>query len=336
MNIKPIIILVITTQLYAQTEAQRNFGQGDLINLLRQGGGSSGNVEDITRNVFVDGNNLPGEINKDGQRCVPKVIQVEETVYERGMECHHSFKKKCHLTYITDYASAAEKKCETNFKKNCHITFKPVPHTEKVKKCHTPYVKECGDGIEGPEVCSTQYENHCETKYKTYELEQDEPECKMVEELRCQNVTVELFHIDQGETDKPFAVKEKCEKWPVQKCDLVKKNIKKVHPDVECKKVPRQVCAPSNCNTKPGEEICHEESRTQIQNVPEEECDLEPEENCRMESSLVPRLVPKQNCVKVPKEVCVNTKKNPKKVTKPIVKQWCYNPNDLTKKVEDL
>ncbi|XP_040582412.2 uncharacterized protein [Lepeophtheirus salmonis] len=158
----------------------------------------------------------------------------------------------------------------------------------------------------------------------------------MVEELRCQNVTVELFHIDQGETDKPFAVKEKCEKWPVQKCELVKKNIKKVHPDVECKKVPRQVCAPSNCNTKPGEEICHEESRTQIQNVPEEECDLEPEENCRMESSLVPRLVPKQNCVKVPKEVCVNTKKNPKKVTKPIVKQWCYDPNDLTKKVEDL
>ncbi|CAB4067458.1 unnamed protein product [Lepeophtheirus salmonis] len=161
---------VITTQLYAQTEAQRSFDKGDLISLLRQGGGSSGNVEDLTRNVFVDGNNLPGEINKDGQRCVPKVIQVEETVYERGMECHHSFKKK--------------------------------PHTEKVKKCHTPYVKECGDGIEGPEVCSTQYENHCETKYKTYELEQDEPECKMVEELRCQNVTVELFHIDQGETDK--------------------------------------------------------------------------------------------------------------------------------------
>ncbi|CAB4066065.1 unnamed protein product [Lepeophtheirus salmonis] len=192
----------------------------------------------------------------------------------------------------------------------------PVPHTEKVKKCHTPFVKECGEGIDGPEVCSTQYENHCETKYKTYELEQDEPDCKMVEELRCQNRNVK--------------------KWPVQKCDLVKKNVKKVHPESECKKVPRQVCAPSNCKTKPGEEICNEESITQIQNVPEEDCDLEPEENCRMESSLVPRLVPKQNCVKVPKEVCVNTKKNPKKVTKPIVKQWCYDPNDLTKKVEDL
>ncbi|XP_040569860.1 uncharacterized protein [Lepeophtheirus salmonis] len=227
MNIKPIIILVITTQLYAQTEAQRNFGQGDLINILRQGGGSSGNVEDITRNVFVDGNNLPGEINKDGKRCVPKL------------------QEKCHLTYITDYASAAEKKCETNFKKNCHITFKPVPHTEKVKKCHTPYVKECGDGIEGPEVCSTQYENHCETKYKTYELEQDEPECKMVEELRCQNVTVELFHIDQGETDKPFAVKEKCEKWPVQKCDLVKKNIKRFTLMSNAKKSPDKSVLPA-------------------------------------------------------------------------------------------
>ncbi|CAB4067454.1 unnamed protein product [Lepeophtheirus salmonis] len=211
-------------------------------------------------------------------------------------------RKKCHLTYITDYASAAEKKCETNFKKNCHITFKPVPHTEQVKKCHTPYVKECGDGIKGPEVCSTQYENHCETKYKTYELEQDEPECKMVEELRCQNVTVELFHIDQGETDKPFAVKEKCEK------------------------------------VASGEEICHEESITQIQNVPEEECDLEPEENCRMESSLVPRLVPKTElCQGSKRSMRQHKEKNPKKVTKkPIVKQWCYNPNDLTKKVEDL
>ncbi|XP_040570634.1 uncharacterized protein [Lepeophtheirus salmonis] len=215
----------------------------------------------------------------------PRLFKLRRPSMNEEWNAIIASKKKCHLTYITDYASASEKKCETNFKKNCHITFKPVPHTEKVKKCHTPFVKECGKGIDGPEVCSTQYENHCETKYKTYELEQDEPDCKMVEELRCQNVTVELFHIDQGDDAQPFAVKEKCEKWPVQKCDLVKKNVKKVHPESECKKVPRQVCAPSNCKTKPGEEICNEESITQIQNVPEEDCDLEPEENCRMESS---------------------------------------------------
>ena len=41
------------------------------------------------------------------------------------------------------------------------------------------------------------------------------------------------------------------------------------------------------------------------------------------------RLVPKPNCVKVPKEICVNTKSNPRRVKKPVVKQWCYNPKDL-------
>merc|ERR1712079_443033 len=55
---------------------------------------------------------------------------------------------------------------------------------------------------------------------------------------------------------------------------------KKVHPETECRKIPRQVCIPTNC-------------------------------------------------VKVPKEICVNTKSNPRRVKKPVVKQWCYNPKDL-------
>lgn len=52
--------------------------------------------------------------------------QVEETVYDRAIKCHHSYQEKCHMTYITDYRSTTEQKCETTFKKNCHITFKPV------------------------------------------------------------------------------------------------------------------------------------------------------------------------------------------------------------------
>ncbi|CAB4066067.1 unnamed protein product [Lepeophtheirus salmonis] len=236
----------------------------------------SGKIEALSRNIFVDENKLPGVINKDGKRCVPKLIQVEEIVYEQGMECQHTFKKKCHSTYITDYSSSSNKRCYNSFKKSCHITFKSVPHVEKVNKCHTPYVKECGDGIDGPEVCSTQYENHCETKYKTYELEQDEPDCKMVEELRCQNVTVELLHIDLEDSSQPYAVKEKMRKVASSEVEI---------------------CAPSNCKSKPGKEICHEESRTIIQRIPEEDCDLQPEENCLMESVLVPRLISKARLV---------------------------------------
>ena len=54
------------------------------------------------------------------------IFQIEETVYDRSVKCHHSYQEKCHMTYITDYRSTAEEKCETTFKKNCHITFKPM------------------------------------------------------------------------------------------------------------------------------------------------------------------------------------------------------------------
>jgi hypothetical protein len=79
----------------------------------------------------------------------------------------------------------------------------------------------------------------------------------------------------------------------------------------------------------PGEEVCRDESRMQVQNVPQEECELQPEETCHMEAVLVPRLVPQPNCVKVPKEICVNSKTNPRVVKKPVIKDWCYRPSEL-------
>ncbi|QQP39253.1 Uncharacterized protein FKW44_020076, partial [Caligus rogercresseyi] len=209
------------------------------------------------------------------------------------------------------------------------------PHTEKVKKCYIPYETKCGDDVVGPEVCSMHYEDHCETKYKTYDLEQDHPNCTLVEELRCKNEPIELLNLPHREGKPGYAVKERCEKWPVQKCDVQTKNVQKIHPDTQCKKIPRKVCAPSNCQTLPGPEICKEETQTQIQNIPQEECDLQPQEHCKTESTLVPRLVPKKNCVKVPKEVCVNTKKSPQKISRPVIKNWCYDPEDLKKKVSD-
>ncbi|XP_040569895.1 uncharacterized protein [Lepeophtheirus salmonis] len=191
---------------------------------------SNRKIEDIDGKIFLTRDALPGKETDDGVRCIPKVMQIEQTIYERGMKCHHSYQKKCHMTYITDYASTTQKKCETTFKKNCHITFKPTPFTEKVDICHTPIVRECGNETQGPDICTTQYEDNCETKYKTYELEQDEPKCEMVEETRCKNVTVELFHIEQeegAEGPSPFAVREKCEQWPVQKCELDTTTVKK-------------------------------------------------------------------------------------------------------------
>ena len=60
--------------------------------------------------------------------------------------------------------------------------------------------------------------------------------------------------------------------------------------------------------------------------IPEEKCDLEPKRECKHVTSLVPKLQPSEECVDVPKEVCVRSEGNPRRVTKPVVKKWCYTP----------
>jgi len=296
-------------------------------------------------------------LDDDEIRCIPKVMQVEETVYDKAIKCHHSYQEKCHMTYITDYRTISEEKCTTTYKKNCQIEFKAMPFNETVKVCHKPLQRTCSDDIEGPEICNTHYETSCETSYKSYEVEQDEPICTMEIEKKCEDVTIQLPEDavngrlgrqddtaeggdateapeDDGTTQptnnggNSIIVDQKCEEWPVQKCTLEKRKVKKVHPETACNKIPKEVCAPNNCAMREGEEVCRDENRVQMQNVPEEECDIQPEEQCHMEATLVPRLVPKPNCVKVPKEVCVNTVQ-PRVVKKPIIKEWCYRPSDL-------
>merc|ERR1712077_102354 len=103
----------------------------------------------------------PEEVSTDDDdeiRCIQKVMQVEETVYDRAIKCHHSYQEKCHMTYITDYQSSTEEKCETTFKKNCHITFRPMPFNETVRVCHNPLVRTCSNETQGPDICNTYYE----------------------------------------------------------------------------------------------------------------------------------------------------------------------------------
>ena len=67
------------------------------------------------------------------------------------------------------------------------------PFNESVNICHTPIVRKCGEDAVGPDICSTHYETNCETKYKTYEVEQDEPECRMELMKKCKDVTSKIF-----------------------------------------------------------------------------------------------------------------------------------------------
>ena len=102
-----------------------------------------------------------GSIAAAGERCIDKVVMVEETEYDDVVTCKHSYSEKCHTTYTTDFEPQQEEICEENFIKECFIEYKKSASEEKVEFCHTPLVCEG----EGPTECRTVYESQCETRY---------------------------------------------------------------------------------------------------------------------------------------------------------------------------
>merc|ERR1711973_925362 len=65
----------------------------------------------------------------DGKRCINKVEMVEE--------CDHSYDRRCHTTYVTNYESQQEEECEENFRKNCFINYEKIAFNETVQVCRT-------------------------------------------------------------------------------------------------------------------------------------------------------------------------------------------------------
>ena len=49
----------------------------------------------------------------------------------------------------------------------------------------------------------------------------------------------------------------------------------------------------------------------------------------------MPALEPKQKCVNVPREICVRMRVNPKKVKKPVVREWCADDDSAFALVEN-
>jgi len=266
----------------------------------RQGGAG----EDVALDI--------GSIAAAGETCIDKVVMVEETEYDDEIVCKHSYSQKCHTTYTTDFEPQQEEECEENFIKNCFIEYRKIASEEKTEFCHTPFI--C-DG-EGPVECRTVYESQCATRYHEHDVEDDVVECETVQEEKCEDIT------------NGYTTEKKCTKWPKQVCKSEKKNVKKYSPETECKKVPKELCGPSDCNLKPGPEECLPKTETVVSEVPEENCNLQPQKECKHVTKLVPLLKPAEECVDIPKEVCSRSRTNPRKVKKPVVKKWCYVPTE--------
>ena len=251
---------------------------------------------------------------RDGKRCIDKVEMIEETEYDEVVQCDHSYDRRCHTTYVTNYESQQEEECEENFRKNCFINYEKSAVNETVQVCRTPLVKDCD--VQGPEICRTEYESECWTKQEKHDVEDDVVECETIQDEKCEDET------------SGYTTFTKCSKWPREVCDVKKKRVTKYTPITGCTKEPRELCAPAGCGFKEGSEECYDKTQTVVQDAPKEECSLEPQRTCAHVTKLVPKLEPTEECVDVPKEVCTRSKSNPRKVKKPVVKKWCYVPSE--------
>merc|ERR1712180_368849 len=213
-----------------------------------------------------------GEVAEAGEKCIDKVEMVEETEYDDVIQCDHSYDRRCHTTYTTNYESQQEEDCEENFKKSCFIEYEKIAFNETAEVCRTPLVKDCD--VQGPEICRTEYESECWTKQEVHDVEDDVVTCATEVEEKCEDET-------SGYT-----------------------------PITGCTKEPRELCAPAGCGFKEGAEECFEKTQTVVQDAPKEQCTLEPQRTCKHVTKLVPKLEPTEECVDVPKEVCTRSRTN--------------------------
>merc|ERR1711910_37787 len=208
----------------------------------------------------------------DGKKCIDKVEMVEETEYDDVVQCDHSYDKRCHTTYVTNYESQQEEECEENFRKNCFIEYEQIAFNETAEICRTPLVKDCD--VQGPEICRTEYESECWTKQEVHDVEDDVVSCETVVDEKCEDET------------SGYTTSTKCSKWPREVCSVSKKAVKKYTPITGCTKEPRELCAPAGCGFSQGPQECYEKVVTLVQDVPKETCDLEPQRTCKAVTKL--------------------------------------------------
>jgi hypothetical protein len=107
---------------------------------------------------------------------------------------------------------------------------------ELVEVSITPFVKDCD--VECEEVCQTVYESECSTVQIVHQVDDDVANCRTMQERKCKDVT------------EGFKTVNKCDTWPVEKCSLEKKLVKKYTPQSSCQKVPKDMCSPRGCGVK--------------------------------------------------------------------------------------
>ena len=193
-------------------------------------------VQGLVKNSVIIDELSAVAADASGRKCVNKVMMREETEYDEILTCDHSYDKRCHTSYITKYEPHQEQECDEKYRKVCTIEYEQKALHEVVEVCTTPFVKDCD--IVGEEVCQNMYESECSTAQIVHEVEDDVVNCKTIEEEKCEDVT------------EGFKTVNKCDTWPVERCLVEKKKVKKYTPHTSCRKVAKEVCIPKPCGVK--------------------------------------------------------------------------------------
>merc|ERR1712157_302743 len=173
----------------------------------------------------------------DGKRCIDKVEMIEETEYDEVVQCDHSYDRRCHTTYVTNYESQQEEECEENFRKNCFIDYEKIAFNETVQICRIPLEKNCT--VPGPDICRTEYESECWTTHEEHQVVDDVVNCNTEYEEICQNDV------------SGYTTERRCSRWPHEVCVVTKEQTTKYTPITGCDKRPIELCAPAGCKLVP-------------------------------------------------------------------------------------
>jgi len=140
-----------------------------------------------------------------GQKCIDKIEEVEEIEYDEVEECDHSYDRKCHTSYSTEFESQQEEECSKWPKEVCTVGRELKTKFNPVTKCEKVPQELCGPVgcgfVPGPEEC------HDDVRTVV--------------------------------TDVPSEV---CDLQPQRKCAHVTKLVPKLTPVEECVDVPKEVC----------------------------------------------------------------------------------------------
>jgi len=290
-------------------EAEENIGDSNKIELEQP----EPCCDHLVSNTVELVNEVSEEIIKEdiseNVKCMKKIMMVESLEYDTEVKCDHSYEEMCYTSLVTVYNSHVEQECQEDYVKDCYINYDKAATENTVRVCTKKMVKECpgdsGDDI----ICSIHHQSECWTKQHEHKVTEDVPECKTVEEKKCND-----------------DVQGTCQTFERQVCDIKTQTVSHYSPVTECEKVPVELCAPAGCSFRESdEEECVDKTVTLIHDEPEETCDIQPKTVCKNVTKLVPSLNEVQNCSDVPQEVCTKVRGKPRKVKRPSVKKWCYN-----------